>query len=510
MSNTKPSNSYSVYTAIAYVNAPPHIGHAFEFLAADVLARHHRSLGETVLFSTGTDEHGTKVQRSAEKAGKDPKTFTDEIAETFKRLTKVLGLSEDVFIRTTEPHHIKVAQEVWRRADAAGDIYKKKYEGLYCVGCEAFLQPNEIGPDSKCCVHGVKPELIEEENYFFKLSKYGLWLLKHLEANKDFVRPQGRYNEIKSLIESGLEDVSISRPKEKLSWGVPVPGDDDHVMYVWFDALTNYLSASGFLADEKKFDQFWPASVQVLGQDILRFHAALWPAMLKSAGLDIPKQFYSHGFITNEGHKMSKSVGNVVDPFELVDKYGADAVRYYLLAEIPFGDGGDFSEKRLVERYNSELGNNIGNLVARVLHMTHSFIEGVVPAGTEVLPKFEAEAMSFFDAYDKAMSKLSFHEALAAVIKLANLGNQVVDNHKPWELAKDKTKEAELKSTLYTLQHVVLLVAAHLLPFMPESAAKILSAFDQEGILLHDVRKLRLKDGQLLGEKQIIFPRKDA
>ena len=510
MPDSKQKKSFSVYTAIAYVNAPPHIGFAFELLAADVLARYHRLNGYDVLFSTGTDEHGTKVQRSAEKAGKDPKVFADEISEKFKELTKALNVSEDVFMRTTDPGHIKVVQEIWKRADAAGDIYKKKYHGLYCVGCEAFLQPSEIGDDDKCCVHGVKPEIIEEENYFFRLSKYGPWLLEHLKQHEDFVRPVGRHNEIKALIESGLEDVSISRPVEKLSWGVPVPGDDSHVMYVWFDALTNYLSASGFLSDEKKFAQYWPANVQILGQDILRFHAALWPAMLKSAKLDIPKQVYSHGFITNEGRKMSKSLGNVVDPFELAEKYGVDAVRYYLLAEIPFGDGGDFSEKRLIERYNSELGNNIGNLVARVLHMSHAFIGGKVPVDAKLDPAIESEAKKFFETYDNAVGDLRFHEALAAVVKFANVGNQFVDSHKPWELAKDKTKKAELESVLFTLQHIVLLVGAHLLPFVPESAHKIVSAFGQENIQLDEARKLRLESGTTLAEKQIIFPRRDA
>lgn len=497
---------FNVTTAIAYVNAEPHIGFTFELLAADVLVRYHALLGDDVRFVTGTDEHGIKVARSAEKAGMEPAPFTDKIAGRFKDLADALGITDHVFVRTSDEGHKKVAQEIWRSADANGDIYKKKYKGLYCAGCEAFLAPNEINPDGTCCTHNNKPEELEEENYFFKLSKYNDWLKKHLKDHPEFVRPEGRYNEIAALVKGGLEDISISRPKEKLSWGVPVPGDPDHVMYVWFDALTNYLTGSGFLTDDEDFEKMWPADVHIIGQDILRFHAALWPAMLKSAGLSIPKQVYPHGMIlSGDGRKMSKSLGNVVDPFVIIKKYGLASTRYFLLAEVPFSDGGRFSEERLVERYNSELANGIGNFVSRVVTMSHKFVEGKVPVA-ENAPALLKQREKLYKAYDLAMPELRFHDALAALNQFVAWANQYVDQEKPWVLAKEDA--VRLQTVLLTLLEAIKTVGIHLVPVIPAMAEKILSLVNvDEAAKMETLREEPLTPGTTVRKSEIIFPR---
>jgi len=500
-------NPFYVTTAIAYVNADPHIGFALEVLAADVLARYHRLKGEDVKFLTGTDEHGTKVQRAAEKAGQQPQEFADKLADKFREHVHELGVSADIFIRTTDAAHVAVAQEFWKRAAAAGDIYKKAYKGSYCVGCEAFLTANEVTKEGTCCIHGTKPDVVEEENYFFKLSKYTSWLKDHLVDRPGFVQPVGRYNEIAALLERGLEDVSISRPKSKLSWGIPVPGDEEHVMYVWFDALTNYVTGAGFLKDSKSFGRYWPAQVHVVGQDILRFHAALWPAMLKSANLELPEQVYAHGFVTNDGRKMSKSVGNVVDPFKVVANHGLEATRYYLLAEIPFADGGDFSETRIDERYNAELANGVGNLVSRVLQMTHKFAEGKVP-DAEFDGAIVKQALGFFTAYDGALHDLRFHDALSALNRFVADANRYVDASKPWELAKSDADK--LRVVLRTLLHVVYDVGVHLTPFLPEAGGKILAAFGTtpSARTLAGHRETPFAAGHAVKKIEALFPRR--
>ena len=501
------SNPFYVTTAIAYVNANPHIGFALEVLAADVLARYQRLKGDDVLFLTGTDEHGSKVQRAAEKAGKTPQVFADERAAKFRDHVRELGVSADVFIRTTDPDHIKVAQEFWKRADKSGDIYKKEYRGSYCVGCEAFLTESEVTRDGACCIHGTKPEQINEENYFFKLSKYTDWLRQHLLDHPSFVQPVGRYNEIMALLERGLEDVSISRPSNKLGWGIPVPGDETHVMYVLFDALTNYVTGAGFIKDPKTFEKYWPAQVHIVGQDILRFHAALWPAMLKSAGLELPHQIYSHGFVTNEGRKMSKSVGNVVDPFEIVANNGLEPTRYYLLAAIPFADGGDFSLTQLEQRYNAELANGIGNLVSRVLQMVNKFCQSKVP-DADVDEAISKQTQGFFSVYDGALHDLRFHDALSALNKFVADANRYVDAQKPWELAK--TDPAQLKIVLRTLLQIVYQVGLHLTPFLPETGEKIQGAFGKKSAeaTLTEHRAWVIPDVLLLEKLPVLFPRR--
>ncbi|MEK7178237.1 MAG: methionine--tRNA ligase, partial [Patescibacteria group bacterium] len=355
---------FYVTTSIPYVNAEPHIGFALEIIQADVLARYRRHKGDDVFFLTGTDEHGVKIVRAAKAAGKTSQDFVNGVTKKFKDLKKILNLSGDDFIRTSDrKRHWPGAQKLWFKLYDAGKLYKKSYRGLYCVGHEAFITEKDL-VNGKCRDHQEEPEIIEEENWFFKLSDYTNKIKEKIKSDELLVMPKSRKNEILSLINEGLEDISFSRPRKDLSWGIPVPNDSKHTMYVWCDALSNYITAIGYADDEKKFKKWWPANVQVIGKDILRFHAAIWPGMLLAAKLPLPKTIFVHGFITVGGEKMSKTIGNVIDPFEVVKKYGADALRYYLLREIPSGEDGDFTYEKFEERYNADLAKGLGNLVA--------------------------------------------------------------------------------------------------------------------------------------------------
>src|SRR3989339_1129015 len=369
---------YYITTTLPYVNAKPHIGFALEIIQADVLARYHMLCGDEVIFNTGTDEHGVKIYRKALEEGKEPQAYCDEYAAKFDALKQSLNLSYNKFIRTTDEGHMKAAQEFWKLCEKNGDIYKKDYKVKYCVGCELEKTDSEL-VNGKCPVHpNLEPEDREEENYFFRFSAYQNKLLEFYESNPDFVVPDKRFNEIKTFVKDGLNDFSISRLKEKMPWGVPVPGDETHVMYVWFDALINYLSCLGWPKDEKKFKAFWPG-VQVAGKDNLRQQSAMWQAMLLSAQLPASKQIFIHGFITAEGKQMSKSVGNVVAPYDVVEKYGTDAVRYFLLGGLPSYEDGDWSETRFEEFYTAHLANGIGNLTSRVLTMVEKYSDGNIP-----------------------------------------------------------------------------------------------------------------------------------
>ncbi|PJB98939.1 MAG: methionine--tRNA ligase, partial [Candidatus Nealsonbacteria bacterium CG_4_9_14_0_8_um_filter_36_17] len=360
------NKKFYITTSIAYTNTPPHIGYALELIQADVLARYHRILGKKVFFLTGTDEHGQKVVKAAEEAEKEPKEFTDKITARFKLLTKVLNLSNTDFIRTTdEKRHWPVAREVWLKLKENGDIYKKNYKGLYCVGCEAFITKKDL-INGKCKIHQKEPEVVEEENYFFRLSKYSKQIKEIIKKDNVKIIPEERKNEMLNFVSQGLEDVSFSRPRKDLKWGIPVPDDNSQTIYVWADALINYISALDYPNGEN-FKKYWPADVHCLGKDILRFHSTIWLGMLLSLGLELPKNIFVHGFITSNGQKMSKSLGNVIDPFELVKKYGTDAVRYFLLREITPTEDGDFTYEKFEARYNSDLASGLGNLVARVL-----------------------------------------------------------------------------------------------------------------------------------------------
>src|SRR3989344_1895241 len=359
------AKKFYITTAIAYTNARPHLGHALEFIQADVLARYHRLAGDDTWFLTGTDEHGTKIARAAEAAGKPEQEFVDEITKAFINLDEKLNISNDDFIRTTDRNrHWPAVIKLWNKLVENGDLYKKEYEGLYCVGHEAFIKKSEL-VDGFCPIYKTEPEKIKEENWFFKLSKYKKEIKERIKSDELRIVPESRKNELLNLLDDA-EDVSFSRPSKDLKWGIPVPGDDTQTMYVWADALTNYISAVGYADETEQFKKYWPVDVHLIGKDILRFHALYWPAMLLSAGLDLPKAIYVHGFITVEGEKMSKTVGNVIDPFELIEKYGSDVVRYFLLREIPSTEDGDFSFKKLEDRYNGDLANGLGNLVQRV------------------------------------------------------------------------------------------------------------------------------------------------
>lgn len=458
-------NKFYITTTLPYVNAAPHIGFALEIIQADSLARYHKLLGDDVFFNFGTDEHGIKIYRKAIEANLDPKTYCDEYASKFSQLKEALNLSYNNFIRTTDSHHIKAAQEFWKRCLAAGDIYKKAYKIKYCVGCELEKTDSEL-EDGKCPLHpNNEIEIYEEENYFFKFSKYQKPLLNFYNSHSDFVIPEFRFHEIKNFVEKGLKDFSISRLKTKLPWGVDVPDDPDQVMYVWFDALVNYISALGWPEDETRFNEFWPG-LQVAGTDNLRQQSAIWQAMLMSANLPNSKQIFIHGFMTVDGQKMSKSLGNVVNPLDLVEKYGTDAVRYYLLSQIPSTGDGDFSETRLREVFNSDLANGLGNLVARVAKLCEK--SNFSPGQTYKVWCADVE---------KGLQEYKFHEALQAVWALVSSTDKKINADEPWKL-EGKDLEENLQGYVKRIQEI----GYNLQPFLPETAEKILAQYTGEKI----------------------------
>lgn len=452
---------FYIATSIPYANGAPHIGHPLDPLYGDVLARYYRANGYDVFLLVGLDENGQTVYNKARSAGVPIKDFVEEVRTKFLEMHKKLNDSYDGFIRTTdEKNHWPTAQEMWKRAEKNGDIYKKNYKGLYCVGCEEFKLERDL-VDGKCPDHLTKPEEIEEENYFFALSKYEKFLTDLFKNNKDFVYPNSKYNEAYQIIKGGLEDVSISRPKTRLPWGVPVPGDDSHVMYVWFDALTNYLSGIGFTSDIKKFEKYWPADIQIVGKDNNKWHSILWPAMLKSAGLEIPKKILVHGYVLAKGNvKMSKTIGNVIDPMEMIDKYGTDAFRYFILSKIPMDTDGAFDEDHFREVYNSELSNGLGNLVQRTLTMINKYNV-----------KIETKKSSIGTGIDKHIEGLRFNEALTDIWEIIKGCDQTIDQEKPWELAKTDTNK--LTNVLGNIYNKLGIIAEDIAPFMPETSEKM-------------------------------------
>lgn len=469
------TNKFYVTTAIAYVNASPHVGFAMEVLEADALARYHRVNGDEVWFLTGTDEHGSKIKQAAADQGLEPKELADKNAPLFENLGKAFNLSNDDFIRTSDKErHYPGAQKLWRKLVAADDIYKSKYQGLYCVGCETFVTEKEL-VDGKCPEHKKKPELVTEENYFFKLSKYSDQIAEKIKSDELRIVPESRKNEILALCKEGLQDVSFSRPVKSLEWGVPVPDDEDQVMYVWCDALSNYITALGYSDGHEKFDKFWPADVHVIGKGILRFHAAIWIGMLMSAEIELPRSIYVHGYITSEGQKMSKSLGNVVDPFSVVEEWGCDPVRYYLLREIPTTTDGDFSKDRFKVLYDSELADNFGNLYSRVLTMTEKFSGGKVPE----IAEDKGLSDSVKDAwvkYDEHFSNFDLKKAAEQAVKLGEIANQYIEEKKPWEIAK--TDEKAVGEVVYNLLEILRHIACMLYPFIPGTADKMLEGLD--------------------------------
>ena len=468
---------YYVTTPIYYVNDSPHIGHAYTTLACDALARFKRLDGYDVHFVTGTDEHGQKVQKSAEAAGVSPQNFTDKVSQNFQDLADFMDFTHDDFIRTTEKRHKKACQDIWRRLQESGDIYLGAYTGWYAVRDEAFYAEDELKKDLdgiKIAPTGAPVEWVEEPSYFFRLSDWSDRLLAFYDDNPDFVLPKTRRNEVTSFVKGGLIDLSISRTT--FNWGVPVPGVEEHIMYVWLDALTNYLTAVGFPdPNSELFQNFWPADLHMVGKDILRFHAVYWPAFLLAAGLPTPKRVFAHGWWTNEGEKISKSLGNVIDPIELVNTYGLDQVRYFLLREVPFGSDGDFSTRAIVGRMNSDLANDYGNLAQRVLSMIHKNCDSKLPEpgfftdSDKVL--LNAAKQMLFDVRKKIETQ-AFHEALEAIWVVIRQSNSYVDAQAPWKLKKEDP--ARMNTVLYTLAETIRHLALLTQPFMPDASARIL------------------------------------
>lgn len=446
-----------INTSIPYVNAKPHIGTALEFVYADVMTRYWRTQAHNVRFVTGVDEHGQKIYDTAAERGVTPQEHVDEMSQSFVAALEALGVEYDAFVRTTSPEHYNTAQSVWKKLIASGNLEKREYEGLYCVGCESFKTEKEL-VDGKCPDHNREPEHIKEENYFFLLSNYEEKLKAYFEKHPDFVIPQSRFNEIQEMVKSGLEDISVSRAREKLTWGVPVPDDDEQVMYVWFEALLNYITAA---------DGRWPSDVIVVGKDINRFHSIIFPAVLMAAGLEIPKQIAVHGFITAEGKKMSKSIGNVVDPIALVEKYGKDPVRYFLMREIPFNRDGDFSDARFHEVYQSELANGIGNLLSRVTNMVEKYFDGNLEPYVGVVPS------SYIQTYRQQMESFQFHRAIETIVRYISELNTFIDEQKPWSLAKDESNTEKLRELLVDWLGNLATIADVLLPIMPDTAKSI-------------------------------------
>jgi methionyl-tRNA synthetase len=506
--------SFYITTPIYYVNDIPHIGHAYTTIACDVMSRYKRMKGFDTHFLTGTDEHGQKIQTAAEAKGMTPQELVDKIHINFKELWKVLNISNDDFIRTTEPRHVRVVQAMFKKLMDQGDIYKGSYEGWYCVPCETYVPESSMGENRTCPDCGRELSTMKEESYFFKASKYVPRLIEHYEKNLQGVMPRIRYNEIMSFLRGEVRDQSVSRTT--LKWGIPIPGDEKHVVYVWFDALINYATAVGYLDDPKMFERYWPAVRHMVGKDIIRFHCVIWPLMLLALGLDVPVSVIAHGWWTVDGEKMSKSKGNVVDPFKMAEIYGADAFRYFLLREVPFGNDGDFSEAALVGRINSDLANDLGNLLNRTLQMIVNYADGVVPAGVEadehpLDAEIRALGGSTVAAVDEAMETFSYEEALKLIWAFIGRGNKYIDETTPWKLHKDGDAE-RLKSVLLTLYEVLRLSALLVAPYIPASAEKIWKQLGLSGSPLSvQLDGFRWKDGAgtAVAKAEILFPRID-
>ena len=493
---------FSVTTPIYYVNSDPHLGHAYTTVAADVLARHHRQRGEDVFFLTGTDEHGGNVARAAEAAGLAPKEFTDQVSQRFRDLAARMESSHDYFIRTTEPEHERRVQEFVQHLYDGGQLYEGTYAGLYCSSCEVFYAESDlVQPGNLCPIHNRPAEWVEEKNWFFPLSKWAPKLLELYDRDPGFVRPQARYNEARSLIEGGLEDFSVTRAS--VSWGVPVPWEPSQTVYVWVDALLNYRTAQEYALGRDVTEEFWPVSLHLMAKDILRLHGISWPAMLMAAGYEPPRGLFVHGYFTSGGQKMSKTLGNVIDPLEVIDVLGADALRYYLMREVRFGQDGDVTWEGLHRRYEGELANELGNLVSRTTNMISRYRDGRVPAGQSALEPVH-------EAVTQRLAQVDLTGALEDIWRLVRAANRFVEERAPWSLARsdDPADAARLDETLYTLADAVRCLGVLLWPFIPDSAGRLLDAVGDPGATSWDRAGLgRLEPGAEVAQPPPLFPR---